>query len=90
LSTKAFETAGVTAQPRISMRSAAYRAVFRMRPHHSFESDLGFLDISRGSSESPKLVLAWRVRPASESYYPVMYINARTGRILIFDDGVRF
>lgn len=82
---------GISTEPSISISAAAKRAREKMKLNYFFTAELGVLDLNAGASyATPNFVLAWRMKPKDAETYPYAIIDANTGKLLRYDDGIRY
>lgn len=78
-------------EPKISMYAAARKAREKMKLNYFFTAELGILDLNAGISYAkPNFVLVWKVKPRGVDEYPYTVIDANNGRLLKYDDGIRY
>jgi hypothetical protein len=76
-------------EPKLTMYEAEERVQTKMNSK-SFTAELGFRDLNAGISyKEPNFSLIWKIMPADAEKYPYAYIDANSGNILYYDDGIR-
>ncbi|MEK7608152.1 MAG: hypothetical protein AAB495_01075 [Patescibacteria group bacterium] len=80
----------ISTDPSISMTMAAKIARKKIMSEYRFAAELGIFDISAGTSGlKPNYMLVWKIKPDAIDY-PYIIIDARSGSIIRYDDGIRY
>jgi len=79
----------ISIEPNISASAAARTAREKMKSNYFFTAELGFWDLTAGTSYTkPDFVLVWRIKPKGADQYPYAIINANTGELIRYWDGI--
>ena len=82
---------GLSTEPSISASTASRKAREKMKANYFFSAELGVLNLNAGTSYAkPNFVLVWRVEPKGVDNYPYADIDANSGKLLQYDDGIRY
>ena len=83
------EDLNISIEPRISASTAARIAREKMKSSYFFTAELGVLDLNAGTlNTQPNFVLIWEVKPRGADKYPYAHIDANSGKLLRYSDGI--
>ena len=80
----------ISTDPNISINEAVNLVKHRMSSSYILTGELGFFDLNAGSGNTKvNFTLVWKMKPRL-SEYPYAIVDAYSGEILRYDDGIRY